>query len=66
MLTVLLLVVGLAVGYGIWRKFTAIQWIWLMTGLALAMLVLWAIMLVFVVGPGMQRMGPPGAGMPPR
>jgi hypothetical protein len=60
MLLLLVLFVAAGIAFGIWRGFGAVQWIWLMAGVAFAMLLLWVIMLVFVIGPGMQRMGPPG------
>jgi hypothetical protein len=60
MLMVLVLIVAAAVAIGVWRGFGAVQWIWLIAGIALTMVALWVIMLIFVVGPGMQRMGPPG------
>jgi hypothetical protein len=60
MLLILMLVIGLAVTFGVWRRFTAIQWIWLMAGAALLLIVAWAFLLFFVIGPEMQRMGPPG------
>jgi hypothetical protein len=60
MILLLLIVVLLAVGFGLWRGFGSIQWIWLFFGLAITMVVLWVIALVFVIGPEMRRIGPPG------
>jgi hypothetical protein len=56
----LLLVLLAAIAIGVWRGFGPVQWIWLLAGLAFTMLLLWAILLVFFIGPGMQQMGPPG------
>ena len=50
----------LAVAFGVWRKFGPIQWIWLLFGSAIALLVLWVILLTFLIGPEMVRQGPPG------
>lgn len=52
----------LAVAFGVWRKFGPIQWIWLLFGTAMGLLILWVIVLTFVIGPEMVRMGPPGGG----
>jgi hypothetical protein len=60
MLLTLVLIIGLAVAFGVWRRFTAVQWIWLMAGAALLLIMVWAALLVFLIGPEMQRMGPPG------
>jgi hypothetical protein len=61
MILLLILLLAAAVGFGVWRGFGPVQWIWLMAGAALLLMLLWALMLVFVVGPEMRRMGPPGA-----
>lgn len=50
----------LAVAFGVWRKFGPIQWIWLLFGTAMALLILWLVILLFVIGPEMVRTGPPG------
>ena len=60
----LLLLFLIAVGVGVWRKFNAIQWIWLLFGSAIALLVLWFLVLAFLIGPEMVRMGPPGGVQP--
>jgi hypothetical protein len=60
MLLLMLLVLLAAIAFGRWRGFGTVQWIWMLAGLSFAMLLLWAILLVFVIGPGMQEMGPPG------
>lgn len=56
----LLLLFLIAVAFGVWRKFNAIQWIWLLFGSAIALLVLWFLVLAFLIGPEMVRTGPPG------
>lgn len=60
MLFYLALIVLAAVLFGMWRRFGPIQWIWLLFGLAMAMLIAWLLMMVLVVGPEMRRMGSPG------
>jgi hypothetical protein len=60
MLMILLLLLGLAVAFGVWRRFTSVQWIWLVAGSALLLVLVWALYLVFIIGPEMRRMGPPG------
>jgi hypothetical protein len=54
----LLVVLAAAIAFGIWRRFTAIQWIWLGFGLAIGMVILWLLLVVLVVGPEMRRMAP--------
>lgn len=49
----------LAVAFGVWRKFGPIQWIWLLFGTAMLLLIAWILMLVFLIGPEMVRTGPP-------
>jgi hypothetical protein len=49
-----------AIAVGVWRRFGPVQWIWLLFGFAMALVVVWVLMLVLVIGPEMQRMGPPG------
>lgn len=56
----LLLLFILVIAFGVWREFTAIQWIWLLVGSAIGLLVLWFIVLAFFIGPEMIRTGPPG------
>lgn len=58
MLLLILLVVALAVAFGVWRRFGPVQWIWLLAGGALLLILIWAILLVFFIGPDMQRMQP--------
>ena len=60
----LLLLFLLAAAFGVWRKFTAIQWIWLLFGAAIALLVVWFLVLAFLIGPEMVRTGPPGGVQP--
>jgi hypothetical protein len=48
-----------AVAFGMWRKFGPVQWIWLLFGTAMLLLILWLVILVFVIGPEMVRTGPP-------
>jgi hypothetical protein len=55
----LLLLFLLIAAYGVWRGFGPIQWIWLLFGSAIALLVVWFLLLAFVIGPEMVRTGPP-------
>lgn len=66
MLIPLLVVLALLLAFGIWRRFGAIQWIWLLFAAAIALVVAWLIMLAFVIGPEMRRRAPQGQqrGMP--
>lgn len=59
-----LVLFALAVAFGVWRKFGPIQWIWLLFGTAITLLVLWALLLAFFIGPEMVRTGPPGTVQP--
>jgi hypothetical protein len=59
MLLVLLLFL-LAIAFGLWRKFGPVQWIWLLFGTAIALLIVWLLLLAFLIGPEMVRTGPPG------
>jgi hypothetical protein len=59
MLLVLLLFL-LAIAFGVWRKFGPVQWIWLLFGTAIALLIVWLLLLAFLIGPEMVRTGPPG------
>ncbi|HSJ25691.1 MAG TPA: hypothetical protein VK929_13535 [Longimicrobiales bacterium] len=61
MILLLMAVFALLIAVGVWRRFTAVQWIWLIAGSALLLILVWALFLVFFIGPEMQRMGPPGA-----
>jgi hypothetical protein len=45
--------------FGIWRRFGAVQWIWLLFGAAIAMVVIWVLLIIFYVEPEMRRHGPP-------
>lgn len=56
----LLVLFLLAVAFGVWRKFGPIQWIWLLFGTAIALLVAWVLILTFLIGPEMVRTGVPG------
>ncbi|CAN5801731.1 hypothetical protein BH23GEM9_BH23GEM9_16600 [soil metagenome] len=51
-----IMIFAAAVAFGVWRRFTSIQWIWLLFGTCVAMLVIWFLLVVFVIGPQMQRM----------
>jgi len=53
------LLFALAIAFGVWRKFGPVQWIWLLFGTAIAIVIVWILMVVFVVGPEMVRQGPP-------
>lgn len=59
MLWILLLFLA-TIAFGVWRKFGPIQWIWLLFGTAIALLIAWLLLLTFIIGPEMVRMGPPG------
>jgi hypothetical protein len=52
--------IAVAAAIGIWRGFTAIEWIWTFFAIAISMVVLWLILIIFVVGPEMRRMAPFG------
>lgn len=60
MLGIMVLVFMLAVALGLWRRFGAVQWIWLLAGTSFVMIVLWTLLIIFFIGPEMKRMGPPG------
>ena len=60
MLALLLLIFGSAIAIGLWRKAGPVQWIWLLFGAAITMLVLWVLLVLFVVGPEMRRTPLPG------
>ena len=60
MLPLLLLIFGAAIAIGVWRKAGPVQWIWLLFAAAITMLVLWALLVLFVVGPEMRRSPLPG------
>ena len=49
------IVLAAAVAFGRWRRFSSIQWIWMLFGTAIAILIIWAIVIVFVVAPEMKR-----------
>jgi hypothetical protein len=51
----LLLIFGTAIAIGLWRKAGPVEWIWLLFGAAITMLVLWVLLVLFVVGPEMRR-----------
>jgi hypothetical protein len=57
----LLLFAG-AILFGIWRGFGPIQWIWLLFGAAMVMIVIWVLLIILVVEPEMRRYGPAGGG----
>lgn len=50
----------IAVAFGVWRRFGPIQWIWLLFGTAITLLIAWLLLLTFLIGPEMVRTGPPG------
>ena len=50
-----LLFIGTAIVIGRWRRFNAIQWIWLITVMAIGLVLVWFALAVFIVGPEMQR-----------
>jgi len=54
-LLILVLVIGSVVAIGRWRKFGSIQWIWAIAGLGIGLFVIWALVLVFFIGPEMNR-----------
>ena len=54
MIWLMLIVIGAAVAIGRWRKFTSVHWIWTIAGLAIALVVLWALVLMFFIGPEMR------------
>jgi hypothetical protein len=51
-----IIIASAAIGYGVWRRFTAIQWIWLLFGTCAVLMLLWLVLVVFVIGPQMRRM----------
>jgi hypothetical protein len=53
-----LLVFLIAAAFGVWRKFGAIQWIWLLAGFAIALLIVWFLVVLFFIGPEMVRTAP--------
>jgi hypothetical protein len=55
-LLIILLVLGAAIAYGVWRRFSAIQWIWLLFATSILMVVIWTVLVFFVIGPNMRRM----------
>jgi hypothetical protein len=59
-LALLLLIFGSVIAIGLWRKAGPVQWIWLLFGAAITMLVLWVLLVLFVVGPEMRRTPLPG------
>lgn len=60
MALILILILGAVVAIGVWRKFGPIEWIWLLFGTAIALLVIWFLLVVFVIGPEMVRTAPGG------
>jgi hypothetical protein len=60
MLFLALLLFVCAVLFGVWRKFGPVQWIWLLFGAAIFMMVVWLLLIVLVVEPEMRRLGPAG------
>ena len=64
MLFWVLLVFAFAISYGLWKKFGPVQWIWLLFGTTIAVVIVWLLLIVFVIGPEMVRQGPPGGPRP--
>ena len=60
MIPLILIVFGAAIAIGLVRKAGAIEWIWLIFGAAITLVVLWVLLIVFVIGPEMLRTGAPG------
>lgn len=58
MLLYAVVVIAALVLIGRWRRFTSVQWIWAVFGICIVMVVLWAILIIFVIGPEMQRQAP--------
>lgn len=58
MALILILIFAAVIAFGVWRKFGPIEWIWLLFGTAIALLVIWFLMVVFVIGPEMVRTAP--------
>jgi hypothetical protein len=53
-----LLGIGAVIAFGVWRRFGPIQWIWLMFGAAITLLVVWFLVVAFIIGPEMVRTAP--------
>jgi hypothetical protein len=60
LLPLLLVIFGAAIAVGLWRRASPIEWIWLLFGAAITMLVLWVLLVVFIIGPEMRRSPLPG------
>jgi uncharacterized membrane protein len=59
MIGLILLVLAVVVIFGVWRRFGSVQWIWLLFGAAIVMIVVWLVLVITVVEPEMRRHGPP-------
>jgi hypothetical protein len=59
-ITILLIVFAAVIAFGVWRRFTSVQWIWMLFGAAATLMLIWLLLLLFFIGPEMRRMGPPG------
>ena len=53
------LVFGAVLAFGRWRRLNSVQWIWLLFGTALALIVIWLLVIVFFIGPEMREMDKP-------
>jgi hypothetical protein len=53
-----LLISGAVILFGMWRRFGAVQWIWVLFGAAMFMVLLWLLLIVLVVEPEMRKLGP--------
>jgi hypothetical protein len=58
MLFFALLLFMCAVLFGMWRKFGPVQWIWLLFGTAVFMMIAWLLLIVLVIEPERRRPGP--------
>jgi hypothetical protein len=58
MALIFLVVIACIIAFGVWRRFGPIQWIWLMFGAVVTLLVIWFLAVAFVIGPEMVRTAP--------
>jgi hypothetical protein len=58
MALIFLVVIAALIAFGVWRKFGPIQWIWLMFGAVITLLVIWFLVVAFIIGPEMVRTAP--------
>jgi uncharacterized membrane protein len=59
MIGLILVAFAAVVLFGVWRRFGPVQWIWLLFGAAIVMIVVWLVLIIAVVEPEMRRHGPP-------